>query len=277
MDKNVIRYSPARSSWSYVDIPFTFYFQVVKGLLEETLTSDWDYGQTHTHTTLFWGGGGGGGGGRMWAGKYGRAAICLRSSKINLFSYSSKFDLEILLTAFWMAEEETSVRVRLPHSCCAVHKDNCYLYNLGCGGPSINIEVYNFESSKWHIVKTLVSGMPGFKTGGCCCLVIKDSLYVFGNLCCYGRCTTNVHELNLNNYKWRTINSTNPEEGPLCKGGAGMVDYGEEMLCVMGGYGHPAARNSDDDMTNELHIFHISLGEEKYFVLQMLILYIIFL
>ena len=42
---------------------------------------------------------------------------------------------------------------------------------------------------------------------------------------------TNVHELNLINYKWRDINPTNPEEGPLCKGGAGMVDYGGNVMC----------------------------------------------
>ena len=56
-----------------------------------------------------------------------------------------------------------------------------------------------------------------------------------------------------------------------------MVGYGEEMLCVMGGYGYLAAvRNfqqqlgstflrdeGDAGWTNEIHIFNINSGENN--------------
>ena len=181
-----------------------------------------------------------------------------------------------------MAEKDASddsEPIEIPYACSAVDKNNCYILHLGDSSPSHNINVYNFESSKWHIVKTSFPGRTDFVGEDCCCLVIKDSLYVFGGMICYERHEVYVHELNLNHYKWRTINPINPEKGPLCKGGAGIVDYGEEMFCVMGGYGSlPAVRNFQCQegaafigggnfvMTNELHIFHINLGERKYMV-----------
>ena len=92
------------------------------------------------------------------------------------------------------------------------------------------------------IGKTLNNSRNDLEMNGCYCLVMKDSLYAFGGWC-PGYRNLNIHELNLNNYIWRYIYiyPTNPEEGPLSKSGAWMVDYGEEMLCVMGGYGCPAA------------------------------------
>ena len=176
-------------------------------------------------------------------------------------------------------DSDDSEPIEIPYACSAVDNNNCYILHLGDSPPSHNINVYNFESNRWHIVETLVSGRADFVGRGTCCSVIKDSLYVFGGWICYERREANIHELNLNDHKWRTINPTNPEEGPLCKGGAGMVDYGEEMLCVMGGCGPPpvvknfqwqqgAAYMKSDNliMTNELHIFHINLGEKKYSV-----------
>ena len=176
-----------------------------------------------------------------------------------------------------MAEEDNSQPLHLTHACCAVHTNKkCYILNFGVRPPFCNINIYNFGSSRWHTAETV---RTPFEIEGCCYSVIKDRLYAIGGWA-HGKCEANIHELNLNNYKWRIINPTNPEEVPLCKYRAGMVDYGEEMLCMMGGYGwHPPAvinfkhqqgvgfiEKTPYAMTNELHIFHINSGEKKYFM-----------
>ena len=73
---------------------------------------------------------------------------------------------------------------------------------------------------------------------GACCTVIDDHLYVFGGWVS-GLRTADVHELNLASLIWRKLEPTNQGEGPFLKDKAGMVSYGNHMLCVFGGYGYP--------------------------------------
>ena len=53
---------------------------------------------------------------------------------------------------------------------------------------------------------------------------------------------------------WRRLEPQNREEGPVHKYRAGMVAFGDEALCVFGGYG------VDTDYTNELHLYHVERG-----------------
>ena len=103
---------------------------------------------------------------------------------------------------------------------------------------------------------------------GACATVIGECLYWFGGW--YVR-KADVHQLNLETLTWKKLTQDRMKGGPMCKDKAGMVDYGEEMLCVMAGYGYQQDgfvrqegasyhQNPDSSMswTNELHLFHIS-------------------
>ena len=155
--------------------------------------------------------------------------------------------------------------------CSAVHDDKLYLIG---GYPffPFGIDVYDFYNCEWTRLATDKPDHPLLMTSGSCCVVIKNSLYVFGGWS-NGIRNADVHELNLKNGAWRQLKATNPQACPMWKDKAGMVDYGEEMLCVMGGYGVPgdvgtyqkgASYHWDTNVncwTNELHLFHITLSK----------------
>ena len=73
-----------------------------------------------------------------------------------------------------MAEEDDSDPIEISRACCAVHKNNCYIFNFGVSSTFCDINIYNFERSRWHIAETLVSGGTDYVGQGTCCLVIKD-------------------------------------------------------------------------------------------------------
>lgn len=163
--------------------------------------------------------------------------------------------------------------------CSAIHDGKLYI--LG-GYPfsqsSSGLDVYDFDQCEWAFAATETPGHPALKISGSVCVVIKDSLYTFGGWM-HGNRNADIHELNLMSFKWRQLEVSNPELGPMLKDKAGIVDYGEEMLCVMGGYGDKvnhqkgASYHWDVDAmkcwTNELHLFHISLGKTYNNVLVM--------
>lgn len=113
---------------------------------------------------------------------------------------------------------------------------------------------------------------------GACCAVMNDRLYAFGGWV-HGKRSNDIHELDFHTLTWQLLEAGNPEEGPFLKDKAAMVDYGQEMLCVFGGYGYPSRSQIDsgtyrgqkgatydwDDTSpwricwmNELHVFHSS-------------------
>ena len=160
--------------------------------------------------------------------------------------------------------------------CCLVKGDKLYLY----GGYSqhywssqprgSHLDVFDFTNHEWSSLAT--TGEQPTAISGACCVGIKNCLYLFGGWY-QGWRNADVHELDLILLKWRKLAGWELEGGPMCKDKAGMVDYGEEMLCVMGGYGYPgnelgttqpgATYSWDTDSvhglcwTNELHLFHI--------------------
>lgn len=164
--------------------------------------------------------------------------------------------------------------------CTAVHGDKLYL--LG-GYPSTiptGIDVFDFTQCCWSVATTDNPGHRALRTCGSSCVVIKDSLFIFGGWYS-GMRHANVYQLDLvKEFTWVKLKIVNPEVGPMCKDKAGMVDYGEDMLCVMGGYGWPrflegvgqfefqkgASYHWDSDQsleigwTNELHVYHIPSG-----------------
>ena len=141
--------------------------------------------------------------------------------------------------------------------------------------PEGSLQVFDLSKAEWAMVEQGME-MPSIISGGCCAL-INNRLYVFGGWLAGAR-NADIHELDLLNYTWRKLDPKNPGEGPFLKDKAGMVAYGQEMLCVFGGYGYPSEKHVtaggvyvgqkgatyDWDMEsyhdicwmNELHLFH---------------------
>ena len=153
------------------------------------------------------------------------------------------------------------------------------LYILGGYPLSLDLHVFDFSQCEWKIIPTGNSYHPALQNSGSSCVVIKDSLFVFGGFHVeIGTRNADISELNLKDYTWKDLKVTNPELGPLFKDKAGVVDYGEEMLCVMGGFGYPPPMRTYQSQkgasyhrehhglcwSNELHLFHINLGKNRY-------------
>lgn len=168
-----------------------------------------------------------------------------------------------------MARDEPTGRRGL---CCAVYEGSLYLY--GGYGDYFNdpyeLDVYDSSTCKWTTVQT--NGEVPQACSGCSCASTRGHFYLFGGWY-VGMRTADVYELNLTDKKWKKLTYANMKGAPLCKDKAGMVDYGESMLCIMGGYGYPedsvaqkgASYHWDPTSrhqicwTNELHLFHIDL------------------
>ena len=83
---------------------------------------------------------------------------------------------------------------------------------------------------------------------------------------------SSVHELQLSNLEWNEIMQSNTAEGPLLKGGCGMVAY-QQQLAVIGGYGRAPTGSLQagaefikninypgKGWNNEFHLFSIREG-----------------
>ena len=165
---------------------------------------------------------------------------------------------------------------------CAVHGDKLYVqggYYRGLSlfsPPSSKLDVFDFTTFEWSSVSTL--GEKPRAMSGSCSVVIGDCLYLFGGWY-QGWRNDEVHQLNLKKLEWQKLTKFEQEGRPLCKDKAGMVDYGEEILCVFGGYGHsmtngfvkqPGAGYQWDPKsvfelcwTNELHLFQIKSRKHR--------------
>ena len=168
-------------------------------------------------------------------------------------------------------------------ACSVVYNGKLYMFGGYCGSDFLleliglvenrELCVFDFTEYKWSMVKTY-GDFPRVITGACA-TVIADCLYLFGGWY-RGNRNPDVHQLNLETMTWKRLTKERMKGGPMCKDKAGMVDYGEDMLCVMAGYGYPpdgfvkqtgASYHWDPDFvmelcwTNELHLFHTKTCE----------------
>ena len=150
-------------------------------------------------------------------------------------------------------------------ACSAVYNDKLYMY----GVSSTKICVFDFTECKWSTFKT--KGNFPRALSGSCATVIADCFYLFGG---WFVKNSDIHKLNLATLTWKRLTEKGMKGRPMDKDKAGMVDYGEEMLCVTGGYGdlpddfvrqRGASYHLDPSemmhWTNELHLFHIKTCE----------------
>lgn len=178
-----------------------------------------------------------------------------------------------------MADDTTSVSDYEPNKnrglCSVVHCGKLYLH----GGYDPDhlyqrvdwLYVFDFSDSKWNRVRT--KGDIPEAISGSSSAAIGDCLYIFGGWCHGGDRNADVLKLSLVDFRWELLTDAFIKGGPMHKDKTGMVNYGSEMLCVMGGYGHFDTRCSNQKgasyhpdttsfsdicWTNELHLFHIN-------------------
>ena len=173
-------------------------------------------------------------------------------------------------------------------ACSFISDDKFYLHH-GYNGPNDQqrehvLSSYDLHTAEWSEVTsdaTRREPHPRVVSGEAFTLV-KHTLYTFGGWWDGVRNST-VLELDLETFTWRKCVPSNPSQGPMPKDKAGMVAYGDEMLCVFGGYGEaPSAHNGitpqrgaqyHTDMasmwgfcwTNELHLYHLKQCESSFY------------
>ena len=158
-----------------------------------------------------------------------------------------------------------------------IHDEKFYLYHGHNGRRDQQREdvlpSYDLRTAEWSEVTTINKAKRA--VSGEAVTLVNDKLLAFGGCWWDGERSAVVWALDLKTLGWRECVPSNPSEGPMPKDKAGTVAYGDEMLCVFGGYGDmPSAHNGvipqrgaqyHTDMTsprgvcwtNELHLFHI--------------------
>ena len=142
-----------------------------------------------------------------------------------------------------------------------------------------SVEVFDVNTGCWE--QRTTRGTPPLGVQGYSCVAVRNELHYFGGgICRYGHgdhCYHNsVHTLSTSTLQWRMLASTTTKDGaPMRKSRCGMVhftDGEEDLLYVVGGYGHAAPSSPQLGAqyqqtkhgfvhTNEQHIFSLSTSE----------------
>lgn len=133
--------------------------------------------------------------------------------------------------------------------CSAARGGKLYLFGGYPFPHPGEIDVFDFRTCCWNILKTNNFGPI---RAGASCTVIKDDVFTFGGFF-NGVRHADIHKLDLQQATWKKIEIKNESQGPMSKDKAGLVDYGEEMLCVVGGFGYFGDRNSGRVGLRSLH------------------------
>ena len=164
-------------------------------------------------------------------------------------------------------------------SCVSKDREKVYMFRGYPGdrnGRDIaenHIAVFDFDKRSWT-KETFDAGIENPPVdAGACCTIINDRLYMFGGWQ-VGQLNNEVYELNLDTIAWRQIKPIDTSNQPLLKNKCGIIPYGNDMLCIFGGYGYPVVdgilqKGAKYDWerplmggiwigwTNELHLFHL--------------------
>ena len=140
-----------------------------------------------------------------------------------------------------------------------------------------SVEVFDVNIGCWE--QRTTRGTPPLGVVGYSCVAVRNELHYFGGWCGHGGgCYHNsVHTLSTSTLQWRMLAPSTTEEGgaPMQKFRCGMVhftDGDEDLLYVMGGWGHTAPSSPQHGAqyqqysgggvrTNEQHIFSLSASE----------------
>ena len=138
-----------------------------------------------------------------------------------------------------------------------------------------SVEVFKVNTGCWE--QRTTRGTPPLGVDGYSCVAVRNELHYFGGWCGHsGGCYHNsVHTLRTSTLQWRMLAPSTTEGGaPMQKRHCGMVhftDKEENLLYVVGGYGHAAPslpqhgaqyqQYGSGVHTNEQHIFSLSTSE----------------
>ena len=136
-----------------------------------------------------------------------------------------------------------------------------------------SVEVFDVNTGCWE--QRTTRGTPPLGVWGYSCVTVRNELHYFGGVCGHSGCDHNsVHALSTSTLQWRMLAPSTTEGGaPMQKHHCGMVhftDGEEDLLYVVGGYGHAAPSPQHGAQyhpagsgvcTNEQHIFSLSTSE----------------
>ena len=138
-----------------------------------------------------------------------------------------------------------------------------------------SVEVFDVNTGCWE--QRTTRGTPPLGVVGYSCAAVRNELHYFGGRCGHGGgCYHNrVHILSTSTLQWRMLVPSTTEGGaPMQKYHCGMLhftDEEEDLLYVVGGYGHAAPSSPQHGAqyqptgfgvrTNEQHIFSLSTSE----------------
>ena len=172
-------------------------------------------------------------------------------------------------------------------ACCFTHRGAVYVFQGQEGiflhDEETTIHRFLIEEGKWESKSLHQVALGPFVSGSCCCIFgeVNQEQYLakFGGWVA-GHRKADIQTLNLGDMKWKNCDIVNPGEGPLLKDKAGMVPYGNRMVCVVGGYGYPSQHHITQDgvhhvqkgatyhwdhnglcWTNEVHLFNFASGK----------------
>ena len=134
------------------------------------------------------------------------------------------------------------------------------------------VEIFDPYQETWENHPTTGVPPPGLYAGACTSLF--NSLYWFGG---YDGSSyyNSLHRLDTTTLvqEWRELQPLNKADGPMRKGGCGMVPFLRDKLATFGGFGIPTGptqpgavfmkdtKHTDGrGWSNELHVFNITKG-----------------
>ena len=155
------------------------------------------------------------------------------------------------------------------------HEDNYLLPSLD---DEKTLRRFLLKERRWDLQAITETAISSAVSGSCCCLLGDQYLVTFGGWKS-GLRVADVHMLDLNEMSWIKCDISNPAEGPFLKDKAGMIPYGNDMVCVIGGYGYPSVHHIQRGVhhgqkgaqyfwdhqnglcwTNEIHLFCYKSG-----------------
>ena len=140
-----------------------------------------------------------------------------------------------------------------------------------------NVEVFSVSTGRWE--QRATSGTPPLGVQGYSCVAVGHELLYFGGWCGHDHCYHNsIHSLSTASLEWKMLAPTTSDgEVPMRKWCCGMVhfkDEEEDLLYVVGGFGHTAPSSPQPGAqyskyhpgvnTNEQHIFSLTTRESCF-------------
>ena len=159
--------------------------------------------------------------------------------------------------------------------CSAIISGKQYTYggDFGAGEspPLSTVEILDLVTEQWQLMPTTGEAPRGHINASC--VAVATNIYHFGGYDLLSNHYNSIHCFNTRNLTWSATTASHTQEAPMCKYGAGMIVYANNLI-VAGGYGllpelsdpdkyvpYPDPGYEGEGWTNEVHCFHIDSSE----------------